>query len=976
MNPVETVLINNIKKPNVLFVFPTDTAVSRWADHLLRLTGGTIAMNKFIAWDKFKQKSIKSRVQGKRSIPSALRKIFVNRLVNENSQAVKQGNNPIFTSLIRAQWANNADHFAPWLTDILPQLGAWFSKSAGLSIDRILEAETEKKTANFIDDDKDMYILARRYAQFLEEKKLFEPAWEKPPFNHDGLECFIFFSKALSDFCEYENLLSSSDHVHIINAEITDDIKSSTFFYSNSRSEITEASLFIRALHEKQNISWDSIAVCIADTESYEPYVLREFTNRNIPFVTRTSKALSDYPAGRFFQSVLDCNAQYYSFASLVSLIMNKSLPWKNAELIDKLIQFGIKNNCLYSWTEKTDGKEKHINIWEDSFEKPFCEESFLNDENEKNFFYDLQKQLSLLRTSASFTELRTHYFNFRDTFLDNDNWTEEADLIMSRCIAELTELTELEKDFPDVIAFDPLLFLTEYLSEVSYLAQTKKSGVVILPYKTTASAPFQCHITLGAGQDNLSVVFSRLAFLSRKKREGLGLTDEDASVSYINLHKYNSLVCSAFFCSAQTFSGFAIPHSKIDAPLEPKNNYRTEPQYKENFSLDFYKEESAFCYSILSKTEFDEKTLVRLHENQIAGFTEWKKRKRVSLEIKPSSKKRTNNYSKVKEYINSIFSKHGKTGVSPSSLYDYYQCSYYWLFNRVLGLHNEQIEANMMDDIAGSVYHAILNNFFSELKKKGDPLLPPLNTEQGLSLPKFYKELLDKSIENIFSNFPLLLPKKEPQMSSLTSRLIHAQRREYQYYLENFITYFINYFAGCRVAECEKYYQIEEKTYILKGYIDFILKDAEGKYIIVDFKLKNVPERSECTGEDARGLTNFQLPAYIKLAEEKANYKVYTALFYGILNVKPSVLIGTLCDAQRQKIIPLEEDRILRDSERYKLLFGEFNKKINQFAQDVSNGELKMLPENDNDCYDCAYNRICRTVYVINRENINSLRK
>jgi hypothetical protein len=70
MNHVEKVLLENISGPNSLFVFPTDISASGWADHLLRLVGGTIAMNKFIAWDDFKQNSIKSKVRNKKvSLP-------------------------------------------------------------------------------------------------------------------------------------------------------------------------------------------------------------------------------------------------------------------------------------------------------------------------------------------------------------------------------------------------------------------------------------------------------------------------------------------------------------------------------------------------------------------------------------------------------------------------------------------------------------------------------------------------------------------------------------------------------------------------------------------------------------------------------------------------------------------------------------------------------------------------------------------
>jgi hypothetical protein len=34
MNPVETILLENIDKPASLFVFPTDVAAASWADHL------------------------------------------------------------------------------------------------------------------------------------------------------------------------------------------------------------------------------------------------------------------------------------------------------------------------------------------------------------------------------------------------------------------------------------------------------------------------------------------------------------------------------------------------------------------------------------------------------------------------------------------------------------------------------------------------------------------------------------------------------------------------------------------------------------------------------------------------------------------------------------------------------------------------------------------------------------------------------
>ncbi|MDR2543022.1 MAG: PD-(D/E)XK nuclease family protein [Treponema sp.] len=920
MNHVETALINNIDTPGTIFVFPTDIAVSRWASRLLCLKGGTIAMNKFIAWDKFKQSAIKSKVKDKKSIPSSLRKIFVSRLIAENCEAASQKKELVFSSLIQEQWALESAHFVSWITKILPALGTWFNKKTKLSIDKILNAQIDEITSKFEDDDRDLYVLARRYALFLQEHSLFEPAWETPPFNSDGLNCFIFFPQSLSDFCEYRELLTASNNVKIIGASNTSPKSSDAFFYTNSRSEITEAALYIRALHEKQGIDWESIVVCIPDIENYEPYVIREFNNRNIPFVKRMGKSLNDYPAGSFFRSVLDCISQDFSFASVVSLICNKNLPWKDGETIDKLIEFGMDNNCLYSWNEQKDGKNLHINVWEDAFSAP--KNNF--DKTVHSFFNELKKCISSFRFANSFAELRRRYFIFRERFFDMEKCTEETGLVLSRCICELMNLVELEKSFPNVPVMDPFLFLTEFLNEVYYLPQTKISGVSILPYKTAAAAPFDCHIILGAGQESMSVIYSHLDFLPRKKREELGLIDEDASTAFINMHKYNSVKISAFFCCESTFSGYAVPHSKLKFPAKPKDRYAQDPEFSEKFSTDNYKEESLF---FLSDSEPQ-----KIHQNQKIGFTEWEKRRRFT----PSKNQDTWKTSKeIQKNINVSFAKTGKYSVSATSLREYFQCSLKWFFERVLSIKNTQIETSLLaENMAGLVYHAVLNDFFSALKNKGALLLEPEQEEFGISLPVSYIALLEQSVNKIFDNFS--------QMSALTSRLLRAGKKDYLYNLEKFLAHFLSVFAGCTVTGSESFYSKDRGSYIMRGTVDCILKDKEGKYIIIDFKLKNLPKRAEVEDEDE--LADFQLPMYITLAEENENIKVYSVLFYSILNLKSEIF-------ERQWY-----DNILK----------EFNNKTEQFVKEISSGNLGVFAKNYHDCINCDYQRICRTGYVI----------
>ena len=1006
MDHIENVLLENINKPGSLFIFPTNVAASQWADHLLRrMGGGTVAMEQFIAWDTFKQNSVRSKVQNKQSVPSALRKMFICRLIQENAELCRQDKTPVFVSLIRREWAQQAAVFASWITELLPQLGAWFTKTTGLAAALACGNDASHLAEKFKDDELDLFTLTLRYAQFLEAHGLFEPAWETPPFEDTGKECFIFFPESLSDYSEYRELLAASGHVKTICAGDCglENKTSELFFYTNARSEITEAALYIRALHEREHVPWDSIAVSIPAVESYEPYLLREFANRNIPFVKRSGKPLSSYPAGQFFGAVTSCVSADFAFSPLAALLLNRHLPWKDSGDIQKLIDFGIKNNCITSWVEIDKGEEKPLNVWEDAFAKPFGGIH----PSARRFFDDLKRRATALRRAGSFAGIRRAYFSFRERFFDMENCLPETDLVFSRCISELMYLADIEKSYPDVQTPDPYTFFVEYLGEVNYLAQQSASGVVILPYRTAAPAPFDCHVILGSSQENLSAVFSRMGFLPRGKRENLGLVDEDASGAFINLHKLNSRLPAAFFCSEQTFSGYAIPHSSLGLALKSRQRYGGEQEYREKFSDDLYQEESGFYLSseyMLRRQRFgtsvkrkeaecsrgsgfqtgtDAAFPLRLHAVQKEGFAAWLSRRKQNAKKDEEWRADKTLLKLVRDRFCHNAQFENKFSVSASSLAPYFQCSLKWLFERVLGLENVVVATGLMaENIAGLVYHAILNLFFSELKKNNEILCARGDSSDGEKpfpvLPASYQGLLARSVESVFAAFPCLPPGDRPVMSSLTARLLLAEKKLFQASLSNFLAVFLSYFEGFRVAGSETSYYAERESFFLNGTVDCILEDARefsenrGAALIVDFKTKNMPKRDLCTGMEPGGLADFQLPMYLSLAEEKEKKTVHTALFFSIVDAEPQVLFGVIQNILNKSVVPKkEEDRIMRDSDLFGRILNEFTKKAEQFASEIGSGRFTVFPSESEKCLDCAYNRVCRTVYKIDRKQL-----
>ena len=1010
MKQVETILLENIDNPSSFFIFPTDIAVSRWVDRLLMLRASTserpsarpesassvtVAMDKFIAWDKFKQNSIRAKKQNKQSIPSALRKMFASALIQKNAEicakneaaspnAQPAGNAaepPIFSALIQTKWAQQANSFAGWITGILPHLAIWYRQTAKAPIDEILE--TADARASFSGEDRDLYNLARSYAQFLRERDLFEPAWETPPFEDDGKKCFIFFSESLMDFDEYRELLEASENVTIVQTDESEAQRQAhdIFFYANARSEITEAALYILTLRENKNVAWDSISVSVPETEAYAPYLFREFENRNIPYIRQTGKPLASYSAGQFFAGVSQCASSDFSFSSITALLLNSRLPWKDSREINDLIDFGIKNNCICSWTEESAEGQSKVNVWEDAFSHPFGGAS----PQTRFFFEDLKRHANLMRHAQSFAEVRKNYFRFRERFFDMENCLEETNLVLSRCVSELLHLVEIEAAYPDVRLRDPYTFFTEYLQETAYLAQQSASGVAILPYRTAAPAPFDCHIILGASQGNLQTVFAPLSFLSGSRREQLGIKEKDASLEFVKLHKFNSMLPAAFFCSEQTFSGYAIAHNALGAALKPALRFGDAHGASEKFAVDMYQSEQMFFASLHSAPKG--KTPVReapsataIHETQALGFAAWKQRRQAAPRSAEAPIEDYHAGHPLPELIRARFCKDEKPlSVSPSSLGSYFECPLKWIFARVLQLEDLEIEAGLMaENIPGLVHHAILNLYLDELKKTGSAIAAPANLgtdkKPKPKLQESYRKLLGEKIEAVFENFPCLPGSDKAQMSMLTARLLRARKKLFHARLENFLAEFASFFAGCSVVASEARYFLEKDSHALNGIVDCILEGSSGNFpadgalVIVDFKTAkaaNIPKNPIRFDESA--LSDFQIPAYLRLAEAALKKNAETALFFSIEDAKAQVWFGAMQNALSGAMDPKkEEDRVMRGSLAFEKIMGEFDEKTERFARKVQSGAFPASPAYTEKCPSCKHRKVCRVLYKI----------
>lgn len=976
----EEIILQHLGEPNTIFVFPTGLSATAWAEKMLDHVAA-VAMERFIAWDSFKSEAIRSRHQNKASIPSLMRKIFASHLIQENARAVAAAEEPLFENLINPQFAQEAQSFTNWIASLLPSLETWRKNHQAAALE--LDAQ-----------DRDLQRLHQRYQEFLEEHDRFDPAWEQPPFHDDGNHYIIFYPEILTDFSEYQHILESSSHITLVKTKTTSKNLPQCIFYSNARQELRETALFIRNLMEEKGLSYSDIFVSVPDMEAMAPYLQREFQLYAIPAVFRSGKNLSDYGAGAIFGQIKSCLTSDFSFESLNNLLQNHHLPWKEAELNQQLIAFGIENNCLCSYKEGN----TTVDVWQEAFKKKPQEERL------KNMYETLRREVKRFSTATTFEKLREAYFQFRDKFWDMSQASNECDLILGRCITELAGLMDLEQEFPQIQVPDPFGFFLQVLEEKEYLAQTRQRGVSVVPYRLAASAPAGCHIVVGASQKDITLVFQQLGFLSQLKRNRLGLTDVNPSDAFIALYQGHSSQPVRFTAAEKSFSGYAIPHNGLEA-VKQEGLTQQDSGEQDLSKQDFLTGEAAIFQAVRQGQQHQQDFVPTYIQKE--GFLYWQQRVQAVAGSKSVDFHfphwEENIKAKLQTYVpQDSDQNHKPLRISQTHLNEFFTCPRKWYFNRILSLKEPDTQAQLMRDAwMGTIYHEIIRQYLEPLQRCGSTLVP-------LETDEFKGEYLLPEEDQRLEDAVNLVLHNQSDLSPLTQELLLAQKDAITATAKKFIMSLCRNFPHHQVvaleekitcqpkqldslletlwskgqvpsickdfpstaAERQALYQ-ELQAFVLTGQLDCLLNSPEDSLILLDFKLGNAPSPAESTVDDQGMMQNFQMAFYCLLYE--AQYPERTI---------DSAAFMTIKDGELNKIFGFESSKLpqrevtasskSRDILPYNYTVAATLQYVKDFATAITTCSFPQLAQVDYDsCSECAWKRICRTTYTVGGEKL-----
>ena len=604
MNTIRSILKEQITNQDAVFVFPTDIACQKWADWVIANTPvKAVAMERFMAWDKFKGECIRAEAQDLKTVPALMRKIFSDTLIQKNAEK------PFFKSIIVEKYAGEAGAFSDWIASVLPSLKMWKNlreaQGEGLSFDdsNLREFYEAYKSQGFTDDeDRDFELLFEEYEKFLNDNKLFDPAWIEPDFTGDGREYFLIYPETLEDWEQYRHKLSTVGKIHFVSVP-EDEGEYEAHFFENSSVEVKDVALFLRHMHDEKGIEWSEMAVNVPNLDNYGSYLDREFSLYEIPRSIRYSRPLSSYGAGVFFSQLQDCVENQFSYESLKNLLLNEDLPWANKSTIENLLLFGRMNNCICTAGELRFEKGRAITVWDEAFVNPKDDNGTgLNkDELIKNLYRNISSLIPKLVNAGSFEKIRSAYEEFKETFFDMAEFQEMplSNNVLSRCIISLNEIVDLEEAYPAYKVARPFAFFVSQLSKVQYLSQGEARAVQVYPYKSAPAAPYKIHVVVDSTQDSLSVaeLFKPLSFMNENKRRifmrmgelepSLGFSDSDPTFDFVKMYQHSATEKAYFTASRHAYNGeYGFSYGKLSKMGEVQGLSRKDIFAEEKKSL------------------------------------------------------------------------------------------------------------------------------------------------------------------------------------------------------------------------------------------------------------------------------------------------------------------------------------------------------------------------------------------------------
>ncbi|MDR0643341.1 MAG: PD-(D/E)XK nuclease family protein [Treponema sp.] len=863
----------NLGNRDVWFVFPTGVVADFWGVETARVVRKPVNTERFAAWDTFKSITLSAQrnMLYDEPINNAIRTLFASNFLLENRKE------KFLSEYIPPKFADSYHSFISNLVKLLPALDGVIKKSESSDAGDAYWA--------------DMRLIHKKYARFLEEHQLYEPSWNRAPFDSNGKIWFLFFPELSEDWEEYAEeltalsapietpFLSGVQGVRIVS--VTDLAPASTepvewIKFRSTTDEFRRLALTCRKLLA-DGVCPEDIAVSLAGTVDAER-LAHEFRRYGLTADVRKGRNLPKHPGGRIFAALSACKAKHWSFQALKDLLLDKAFPWKDKESIDLLMEFGIRFHCMSGFYEN--GIE--IDVWEKTFmQKRNMEFGGRYVESIWRFYRRLKEDIRAVLETKKFSALIQAWAVFERNHFDKENMNSETANVIGKSIASLQKLVEIEekyeKKFPQFYtnyAGAAFPIFQAYIKEEPYVFQSKERGILVYAYKVAAGIFPRYHFIANMNQDDAAVVYDgRASFLREDRKKQLNVQDRDVSEEFIRAYAFSGWK-TVFSVADRTFSNPATPHRKLSELFGKAVAQKDLPPLP-----DPYEDESAVCgiasthrgaypspvqrrgWAAFKVLTHDLRGVdLRRAPIKHPGLISMAARS-LRTQKRFSPKRRGMDEEAVVERL------------SPTDVEEFIDCPFAWVLRRGLNIREKQTAIETLDQRdMGNLYHRILERFFTRIKND-------YRVFHSLDLPN-YKKLLNEEID-------ASIDEAQNKEGYFQKPVFDMLRPRIQAALEWYLESDAETLDGCKIIDAEHPLR---KDYadgrILSGIADLVL-EKDG-YILTDFKTGSMPELKDLFAQDAQFPKSVQIAAYITMLETakgEAPLTVRGARFYSIDN-------------------------------------------------------------------------------------------
>ena len=791
MQSILTEIQEHLQNPAIHFVFPSEIVATFWRRKSLDSSRiRALRSDRFLSWDTFKER-VFSLVHSEQPSNQLFRILFADMALRENvgSGSLKQ--------LVFPEHAEDVSRYVSYVAGLLPALGSlWPDEACG----DIFLSEGLRE---------DLVFLWNKYREYLQNHGLFEPAYETADTAILDTTYILFFPEVISDFSHFAPLLAQNQ---IRRITLESKKTGNMVLFATLDQELDWVTKRISELLD-QGVGTDRIAITAPQQEEIQLELAEKARLHDIPLIFRHGRPLSLYPQARFFALLHELAFEGFCTDTLRELAYDRRFPWRNAEGLKKLAQFGVDHFRLRNY--RVNGAAK--NLWREKL-------LLFADKELQQLYGALKETVRRVVEASSFRELLNGVLLVVNSLLDMGDLPAQEERIFLAILSVLIDLVEVEERFLLDKGYAPYQLWLTCLAQKLYVPAGGGAAVPVYPYRVSAGIYPEYHFVVATSQKNTSVVTHGYRALPDRFLSQKLLNDHDHTNEFLKLYEQsgNSVL---FSCGQQThFGPQSAPEYFVSAGgvLSEQENPKVR---------DFYKEELNFWSGFPDKPN-------KMYQAQLEGFDKMDKLM-VSKTTSPAS---LSNNDLINHLVLLQSDESGYPSISQTDLDRWIDCPYSYLVSSVLKVAEQDYRVRLTDN-------ALIGIFQHRMLSQLDGAAAPLSQ---------LDDILSYELEEWRKRMPSFLP---PVWRAVVATI---RQQFIAFSLADAETY-----PDARPAAIEKHLHkiFESHAFVAHGRIDSIRK-TPGGYIIVDYKKKLRLRRSELSA-DPTTTKSYQIPFYTMLVED-----------------------------------------------------------------------------------------------------------